>query len=256
MEDFSLKKWYLDSADHQGNLYIGYLLSLQWRTLELHGYQHLWRTPRNGIQTQGGFTQQPLPIWENKQRLSWHPRHLHATWDTIADGLEETLLTTDQGEITWHCAQPKARATIHLPALSFTGWGYTECLEMTLPVWKLPFTQLFWGRCHSENHCLVWITWNGPTARHLLWHNGKLQADWAMSDHHMTGSGWQLTLRETLPIRQGKLLSTIFQPYSHITRLFPEATFFADERKWYSLGQLESQTGSEPAIVIHEEVEW
>jgi hypothetical protein len=72
----------------------------------------------------------------------------------------------------------------------------------------------------------------------------------------MMGSDWQLALQETLPLRQGKLLSTVFKPYSSITRLFPEATFLADERKWYSLGRLESQTGSEPAILIHEEVLW
>jgi hypothetical protein len=256
MKDFSLTKWYLDAADDQGNVYMGYHLSLQWRSLELHGYQHVWRTPSTGLQTQGGFTQQPSPIWDDKKRLLWHPHHLSATWDSVADSVEETLLTTDQGEIKWHCTQPKTKATIDLPALSFSGWGYTECIKITLPVWKLPFKQLFWGRCHSENHYLVWIAWNGSTTRHLLWHNGERQTAWTMTDHCITGSDWQLTINERLPLRQGQLLSTVFQSYSDITQLFPEATFLANEQKWYGLGRLESQTGSEPAIFIDEEVIW
>ena len=167
MKDFYLKKWYLDAADDQGNVYIGYLVSLQWRHLELHGYHHLWRTPRSGIQTQGGLVNQPPPVWENKSRLIWQPHHLTATWDSVADGLDETLLTTDQGEIKWQCTQPKAKAHTHLPHLSFTGWGYTEFIEMTIPVWELPLNKLYWGRCHSDHHYLVWIKWDGSTTQHL-----------------------------------------------------------------------------------------
>jgi hypothetical protein len=39
-------------------------------------------------------------------------------------------------------------------------------------------------------------------------------------------------------------------------QLFPEATFFADERKWYAMGQFESTTGTEPAVTVYEEVIW
>jgi hypothetical protein len=256
MKDFYLKKWYLDSADNQGNVYIGYLVSLQWRHLELHGYQHLWRTPSNGIQTQGGLAKQPLPVWENKNRLTWHPHHLTATWDSVADGINETLFTTDQCEIKWQCIQPKAKAHIHLPQLAFSGWGYTECIDITTPVWELPFKKLYWGRCHSENHYLVWIKWDGSTKQHLMWHNGKRTTDLTITDTHIRGSDCQLKLGENIPLRQGKLISTVFQAYSNVTQLFPEATFLADEQKWYNLGQLESPTGSEPAVIIYEEVVW
>ena len=256
MKDFSLKKWYLDSADDQGNVYIGYLVSLQWRHLELHGYQHVWRTPSNGIHTQGGLTKQPLPVWENKHRLIWQPHQLTASWDSVADGIDETLCCTDQGEITWHCTQPKAKAQIHLPHLSFSGWGYTECIEMTIPVWELPFQKLYWGRCHSENHYLVWIKWDGSTTQQLMWHNGKRATDLTITATQISGSDWQLTLGENIPLRQGTLISTVFHPYHKVTRLLPEATFLAEEHKWYNLGQLESQTGSEPAVSIYEEVVW
>lgn len=257
MKDFSLKKWYLDAADQRGNLYIGYHLSLQWQKLVLHGYQHAWRTSKHPVlQTQGGFIQQPLPVWKNRHRLVWQPHHLDAAWDSLADGLEETLLTTDKGEILWRCMQPKAQASINLPGLSFAGWGYTECIEITLPVWELPFNRLSWGRSHSQNHYLVWIGWEGSTTQHLLWHNGKREVDWTMTNQKLVGANWQLHLDDALPLRQGKLLSTVLKPYSNITQLLPQTMFLADESKWYSVGLLESQTGTEPAVIIYEEVIW
>ena len=256
MKDFSLKKWYLDAADQQGNVYIGYHVALHWRHLALHGYQHLWHTPKKGTHSQGGLTEQPLPVWEQKHRLIWQPHHLTATWDSVADEIHENLYCTDQGEIIWHCTQPKAKAQIHLPHLTFSGWGYTECLEMTIPVWELPFDHLYWGRSHSEHHYLVWIKWEGATTKQLLWHNGTRASDVTISATHIKDPDCQLILGENIPLRQGKLISTVFQPYHHLTQLLPEATFLADERKWYNLGKLVSKTGSEPAISIYEEVLW
>jgi hypothetical protein len=256
MKDFSLKKWYLDAADQQGNVYIGYHVALQWRHLELHGYQHVWRTPEKGTQSQGGLTKQPLPVWENKHRLIWQPHHLTATWDSAAEEINETLYCSDQGEITWHCTQPKAKAQIHLPRLTLSGWGYTEWLEMTIPAWELPFEHLYWGRCHSENHYLVWIKWEGATTQQLIWHNGARATDLMITATCIRGTDFQLILGENIPLRQGKLISTVFQPYRHLTQLLPEATLLADERKWYNLGQVESKTGSEPVTSIYEEVVW
>ena len=256
MNEFSLIKWYLDAADQQGNVYIGYHVALQWRHLELHGYQHVWHTSKNGTQSHGGLTKQPLPVWESSRQLIWQPRHLTASWDSTAEEIVETLYSTDQGEIIWHCTQPKAKAKIHLPHLTFSGWGYTERLELTIPAWELPFEHLYWGRCHSENHYLVWIKWEGATKRQLVWHNGKRATDLTITTAHIKGSDCQLILGENIPLRQGKLISTVFQPYHRITRLLPEATFLADERKWYNLGLIESSTGSEPAVSIYEEVLW
>jgi len=256
IKDFSLKKWYLDAADLQGNVYIGYHVALKWQHLELHGYQHVWRTLENDTQSQGGLTKQPLPVWEDKHRLIWQPHHLTATWDSEAGRIDETLYCTDEGEITWHCLQPKAHAQIHLPHLVFSGWGYTECIEVTIPVWQLPFDHLYWGRSHSENNYLVWIKWEGATTQQLVWHNGKRATDLTITNTQIWGSDCLLALGENIPIRQGKLISTVFQPYHHVTRLLPEATFLADERKWYNLGQVVSQTGSEPAVSIYEEVVW
>jgi len=256
MSGFSFKKWYLDAADDQGNVYIGYWVSLHWRSLTLYAYQHLWRTSQEGVKTQGGLTRQPTPFLENDKRLVWKPQNLNATWDSAAARLDQQLLKSEKGEIKWQCIQPKAKVNIELPRISFSGWGYTECIEITIPVWKLPFKTLYWGRAHSENHYLVWIKWESPTTQSLVWHNGQRGTDLIITGHQISSSDIRLKVGENTTLRQGKLISTIFQPFSKIKKLLPTRTFLADEQKWYSRGQLETKTNSEPAIIIHEKVTW
>ena len=254
--DFSLKKWYLDAADDRGNVYIGYWISLRWRKLRLHGYQQLWRTPQSGVKTQGGLTKQPPPVWQRNNQLSWQPQNAQTTWDSATRGLGEILLSTAEGDIQWQCTQPKAKAHIRLPLLSFAGWGYTECIDITIPVWKLPFKTLYWGRCHTTNHYLVWIKWDGVAANSLIWHNGRRSTDWVMANHLIEGSDFRLTIANPIPLRQGRLISTVFSPFGKLTELFPKPAFLADEHKWYSQGRFDTQTTSEPATMIYEEVFW
>ncbi|HLO27745.1 MAG TPA: hypothetical protein VK249_01335 [Anaerolineales bacterium] len=254
--DFSLKKWYLDAADTQGNVYIGYWVSLGWRELRFQGYQHLWHTVQGGLKTQEGLAQLPAPAWQNDQRLTWQPQTAKGTWDSAAEGLSETLLRTDRGAIHWQCAQPKAHAAIQLPQFSLSGWGYTECIDITIPLWKLPFKTLYWGRCHSANHYLVWVKWDGGMSNSLIWHNGQRITDWTLSDRLIRGPDFQLTIDDPAPLRQGKLLSTVLGSFSKLVKLFPKSTFLLDEHKWYSHGRFETQTSSEPATLIYEEVFW
>jgi len=254
--DFSLKKWYLDAADDQGNVYIGYWVSLRWRELRLHGYQQLWHTLQSGVKTQGGLTKQPPPAWQSDNQLRWQLKTAKAVWDSAAHGIHETLMSTDQGDVRWQCTQPKAKANIQLPLLSFTGWGYTECIDITIPVWELPFTTLYWGRCHTANHYLVWMKWDGVMSNNLIWHNGRRSTDWVMTNHLIKGSDFHLTIDNPIPLRQGRLISTVFSSFDKLIKLFPKSTFLADEHKWYSQGRFDTQTSSEPATIIYEVVFW
>jgi hypothetical protein len=252
--DFILKKWYLDAADDQGNVYIGYWVALRWRELRVHGYQQLWHTPPRGVKTQGGLSRRPPPCWQSDSRLGWQVGPAQHTWDSAAPGIGGKLISTAEGDIRWQCTQPKAWAHIQLPRLSWTGWGYTECIDITIPIWRLPFQTLYWGRCHTASHYLVWMKWDGVAADNLLWHNGQRSTDWTISDRLVEGPDFRLTIDEPIPLRQGLLIETVFRPLSKLTALFPAATFLADEHKWYSLGRLDTPASSEPATMIYEEV--
>lgn len=256
MTGFCLKKWYLDAADERGNVYIGYWLLLKWKEYQLTCFQHLWHTPQNGVKTQSGFTKQPGPAWQTDNQLIWNTDQSRGTWLSLASGLKEKLLHTPQGEIAWYCTQPKAEATIVLPDLSFKGWGYTECIEITIPVWKLPFTTLAWGRCHTQNHYLVWIQWEGDSTKRLLWHNGVIQEDALITDTFIQGNDLYLKLPKEVTLRQGNLLSTVLQPFKDIVYFIPKTALMLHEAKWYGNGMLKVKTACEPATVIFEKVLW
>jgi hypothetical protein len=246
----------LDVADDKGHVYIGYCVSLKWGKVELNGFQHLWRSPEKGIETQLKFTKQSAPEYKEGNQLIWQPNGIEAIWESAAQPVKETLLDTDDGKIVWQCRQPKARASVNSSKLSFSGWGYTECIEITIPVWKLPFNILYWGRCHSDNHCLVWIKWDGKTKQNLIWFDGECSQDFVIEDSKIVGSDFLLNLGENVPLRQGKIGSTIFRPFVNTMRVLPKAILLVDERKWYNKGFLETNSKVESAVTIYEKVVW
>jgi hypothetical protein len=255
MSSFSLKKWYLDAADDKGHLYIGYWIRLQWKSTTLHGYQHLWHTPQNGIQSSGTFGKWPQPECENNQ-VNWNSDQVQGTWTSQTADIGKVLLSTNQGSIHWHCIQPKAEATISLPDVAIHGWGYVECIDITIPIWRLPFKILYWGRCHTQTHYLTWIRWEVTTEQNLLWHNGQCYKDAGITDTAIEGPGISLKLKPEVPIRQGNLLSTVFRPFTTITKLLPQKSLSLNESKWYGTSTLETKSASEPAVVIFEKVIW
>jgi hypothetical protein len=256
MPGFSLRKWYLDIADDLGHVYIGYWVSLRWGRLKLDGLQHLWRIPGEGIETQTEITRKSAPEWQDNSRLIWKPEKLEAIWESTGNPVEATLLDVDGGKIVWRCTQPRARASVASSRLSFSGWGYTECIDVTIPPWKLPFNKLYWGRCHTSGHYVVWVKWEGREKQSLLWFDGTCSRDFTIEDDGLAASGILLRLSRSSPLRQGKIGSTLFQPFPHIARLLPRSVLSVHERKWYSRGILETSDGPEPATVIHEEVSW
>lgn len=256
MPQFSLKKWYLDIADDKGDVYIGYYASLKWSHYELNGYAHLWRSPEKGIETQAGITAQPPPQYKCGNQLTWKPEGVDAIWESACEPITATLLDKGDGKIIWHCTQPKARAAINSSRLSFSGWGYTEHINITVPVWKLPFRTLYWGRCHTDTHHLVWIKWEGEANHNLVWFDGKCIRDIIIEDNKITGYGFVLKLGDNVPLREGKVGSTVFRSLGKIIKFLPKTIFLTDEHKWYNRGILECNSQVEPAVIIHEKVSW
>jgi len=254
--DFTLTKWYMDVVDEHQNAYIGYWVALTWRKLQLQGDHHLLRTARDGVTTHGGLSALPPPTCESDTQIRWRSDEYTGLWSAAADPIRATLFQSERGAIRWECLMPKARGEIDLPQLSIRGWGYLERLEMTLPVWDLPFNRLYWGRCHTANHYLVWIQWSGATSQSLAWHNGLCLSDLTITDRLIETSECRLTIDHRVPLRQGQLISTIFRPLGAVTKLLPRPAFMAHERKWLGHGTLHVEAGSEPATILYEEVTW
>ena len=252
----ALEKWYLDVVDASGHVFIGYWAALQWHHLAIQLQQNLWQSPGSAPHSRLTLSSQPRPVQLSDQAYCWRAQEMSGRWVTAAAPIHEILLEVGGGHVSWHCLQPKAIATVALPHKQISGWGYVEKMEMTIPLWDLPFSKLQWGRCHSSSHYLVWIKWDGPLARMLLWHNGRFCPQWQLVNNVLQGPGFLLRINEAVPIRQGRLIDTVFGSLGKITRHLPGNTFLADERKWSGRGQMETVSGCEDATVIFEEVLW
>jgi len=253
---FSLTKWYLDVVGERQDVYIGYWLALAWHNLRLQGHHQLLRTAHDGVSSHGGLGVLPPPDVEGDGRVRWQSDGATGLWTAAADSIGATLFQSELGEIRWQCLMPKARSEVHLSDRSIHGWGYVERIDMTVPVWSLPFERLYWGRCHTANHYLVWIQTSGASSQSLAWHNGRLLADLVISDTLIRTSECRLTIEQRVPLRQGPIISTIFAPLKEVTSLLPRPAFMADERKWLGQGTLHLDDLSEPATILYEEVTW
>lgn len=256
MDHFTLKKWYLDVVDDRGHVFIGYWLVLTWQAVSITAFQNLWHVPNLGVKSRSGLTRQPPPSWETDHELRWRIPHLQGSWTSAATALKKELLWSQQGNILWHCTQPKAGANVSGPEIAFSGWGYTECIDITIPIWKLPLTGLYWGRCHTGNHYLVWIRWEGTTRQNILWHNGIAHKEALISDTCIQSEDIFLKLPQEITLRRGNLLSTVFKPFKNIIGAIPNKALDLNESKWYGNSILETKNGSEPATVIFEKVTW
>ena len=253
---FALTKWYLDVVDERLNVFIGYWLALTWGTLRLQGHHHLLRTERDGVTSHGELDDLPPPAWDDDSRLRWRSDDAAGLWTAAAEPIAATLIRSERGEIHWQCLMPKARGRIDLPQHSLRGWGYVERIDMTVPIWSLPFERLHWGRAHTASHSLVWIQLAGATSQSLAWLDGRPLTDLVVADTRIETSACSLTIDQNIPLRHGPLISTVFRPLESVTRRLPRSAFMAHERKWVGCGRLHVGSSAEPATVIHEQVTW
>ena len=257
MSDFSLRKWYLDAADERGRVFIGYWATTSWKGLSLHFFQHLWIAQGGQLRSFGSFASSPEPQWQEEGVLRWPLPGLRGEWHASrVQGLSEQLLADQQGGIRWVCHQPKAWAKVDGREGSLEGWGYTECIEISIPPWKLPIKTLYWGRCHSASHYLVWIKWEGPSHQSLLWHNGQRLEDFSVSDAGVKAVPAAFEIDESLTLRKGTIGRSVFRALGPLAWLVPSKTRRIHEHKLYGTGRIVTQSDSQPATAIFEKVEW
>ncbi len=257
MSDFALDKWYMDAADGEGNVYIGYRATLQWKGMSFHLGHHLWRDATGRAWSRADLGAPPAPDGMTSDAFRWRTAHVDATWRPSETArFAETLLDTDQGRIEWTCALPRARATVRSPRLSVEGWGYVERIELTLPPWGLPLETLHWGRCLADHHGLVWIRWDGPVPRRLLWVDGRRHTDYELTEDGLAAPDVRWQIQSATTLRTGTIGATALRPFRRLLRLLPDAVTRIGEQKRFARGVLHVGDASEPATAIAERVTW
>ena len=254
MAAFQLSKWYLDCVTDSGKTFIAYVGDLHWGPVRLY-YSSLLRSEQNVVTQQNSLRKPGTPVLDGKS-VSWNSDHFDfsAVWQSDENELRETVFTSEEGSVEWHCLMPVAQVR----ANSDSGVGYVEHLTMTIPPWKIPIQYLRWGRFASSSDWVVWIDWQGKFSKKILYRNGKAVKTSVLDDQQITfDDGTGLKMDRSLTLRNGPLGTTALSSIPGVSKTFPARLLQVNECKWRSRARLESPgRSSVEGWAIHEIVSW
>ncbi len=256
---FLLSKWYLDCVTDNGDGIIVYVAELRWNSWRTR-YASTLRFFGDKMQSASSIRKCSLPESSLDQiTLSLPHLGVEGYWKGFTAPIQRTILKNSDGAVIWNCLQPGSQVHVSLDrSIKMSGLGYAELLEISIPPWSLPLSELHWGRFVSENDMLVWIDWRGPYSYHLAVHNGSEREIAVITTEEIRSadSGKQLTLDRSLVLRSGTLGETVFPTWERLARAIPVKMLGVYERKWRSRGVLLTQGRTSEAWVIHEVVKF
>ena len=256
MGAFLLSKWYMDCASESGEIVIAYAARLKWRAVTLHYASLLIHEPGHKPRVQTTMRSSTEPKLDGDV-ITWTSEALGASgkWTSLARAEPETIFASPDGDVKWHCHQPRSRAEITIGDRVVRGLGYAEHLELSVEPWHMPIDSLRWGRFVGERTSLVWIDWHGAHDKKLVLLDGKPLASPEIDERAVGGEGVHLDIDEGTTLRSGKLGKTALELVPGLER-FPMRILAVDEHKWTSRGTLEDAAGRDEGFVIHEIVRW
>ena len=153
---FQLSKWYMDCASESGEIVIAYAARLKWRAITLHYASLLVHEPGQKPRVQTTLRASSLPVRDGDV-ISWTSEALAASgkWTALSSAEPETIYTSPDGDVTWHCHQPRSRAEVTVGDRVVRGLGYVEHLELSVEPWHIPIDSLRWDRFVGERTSLV-----------------------------------------------------------------------------------------------------
>ncbi|MES2765596.1 MAG: hypothetical protein V4642_07005 [Bacteroidota bacterium] len=238
MNRFHLSKWYMDAISADGDVLICYAAHLKWGLLSIpfsqiifHAGSFIAKTGlfKNAVfpKSQDGFLK--LKIGEDE-----------LTWNQLAEAKKFTLYDSPRGKIEWNVMMPSAAFTTNSGEFFKNGLGYIEKLEMTIPPWKLPISQLRWGRFVSEKTYCTWIEWKGDHPKILVICDGEVfeNAEISEEEIYIPQKDLRLKLSKQKILREGNIGGTAFKkiPFFHV--IFPSKVLKMYEWKARSFGEI------------------
>jgi hypothetical protein len=245
----------MDCVTDQGDAVIVYCADLCW-----HGVHALLGSVLFGNERESG-TRTSISGYKiscDDSRISVNLPKLGVSGDWQADAatVERTVYERDGGCVHWNCLQPRSVVRVRVADRELSGLGYAECLTMTIPPWQLPMRQLRWGRFVSSEDSLAWVDWQGAHNASFAIMNGEEYKPLTVSESEVALPGATLRIEAGLPLRSGRLGSTILPGSSRLKKLLPLSILNVEERKWRSRGMMTANDRTSTGWVIHEVVHW
>ena len=241
--NFLLTKWYFDCVTAEHRAAIAYCISLRWRRVTLRwagvsvcepgcGPRHratLRAGP--GAEMHEGVVSLLTPVCR-AELTATRPR------------FEVQLFDSTSGGANWRCVAPAAVASMRPTGESpLHGIGYAECLTMTIPPWRLPISELRWGRWSDATgtHSMVWIDWRGALPRSWVFVDGQQVAAATVGDRSVCAGNASLSLSSTRVLLD-RDLGEVLTPITRLRAVVPASLNAFHESKWLSDGVLTTPT--------------
>lgn len=250
---FLLDKWYFDVVTPEGRAIILYRAELRLGLWSVGYSSSLVRGVDGRVAVSTRLTAGE-PVSASASEWSWEhePLGVRGRWQGQAAPCERELM---EG-MMWSCVAPAATAEVRTSEGVCRGRGYVERLVTTVPPWKMPIEDLYWGRWIGDTRSIVWIAWRGPKPLTLIVADGVVDAKAVWTPEAIElGSGERLQTRATSVLREGELGKTVLRVIPGLRRLAPRATLGVRERKWIGHGEL-ANPARERGWMIHEHVEF
>lgn len=266
MSHFILHKHYFDCIDDHGHALIAYAAELSLPGVRLP-YAAAMQHGGDGILHEQGYLKRARLETDAAlahTQLTHSQLALDGTWQAQAAACppQDLLALAQAGgngkQVIWHAHTPKARVNGNYRGQPFAGWGYAETLTLTLPPWRLPLDELYWGRFISEHHSVVWLEWRGSHPLRLLFADGVCHRDFVLSPQQLRLPDSSLCLDFTAPtVLKDEPLLALVQRFPALGRLFGRDFLHTRESKWKSpaLLTLPGMT-PESGWAVYETVYW
>jgi len=256
MADFSLKKWYLDCVDKDGDVWIGYCAALRWMGVSFSYSASIRRGRKSLTRSQPGDAAFPV---ESDGVVRWLAPEVGVSTvelERTSPGVGRELWRSSEGSVTWRCVAPAATGSVKGEGWEMSGTGYAEVLEMTRSPWSLGIEEIRWGRFAAGSSSFVWIDCPGEDPVSVSFQNGREGSLRRVDESAVEATdGTTLLMSETTTIRDESLSGTISTLPALVAKLVPRRLRNAREEKWLSRGRLEVAECSPVAgWVIHERV--
>lgn len=265
MTNFLIKKWYFDGVSEDGKTLIFYSAILIWHSIKVQYINYLYLGAQGDVRSESRYSNAQEPVIQGN-KIFWKDEGLKifGEWESDTPPLRAMLHNSQAGYLDWNCFHPAARCHLHInnePILD--GYGYVECLEMTVPPWKMGFNELRWGRFANPDSPIVWIELRGPSNFQWVF-DGQTRIENAIISDEMIELPHQhkkLMLSEPTAIEDKEKILEVVNSLVKWLPGFKSFTPFrflrARESKWRSRGVLTSVDEKQhTGWVIHELVKF
>ncbi len=255
---FRLTKWYFDCLESDGRAAIGY-----WATCSWHGIHLTWHEltvyPAEGPQYQRSSRRFVPPPAIHDGALLWTSDRIGCSvrCEVRCGAFESRLLENENGALDWRCEAPAGKSEIsYRDGSALHGTGYAERLTLGIAPWRLPLTELLWGRWISADlaSSLVWIRWRGRHPLTLVLVNGRSAPGAEVGARAVVAGRATLRLGQSHRLR-GHTPRGIAGSIGRLSGLLPPSILALRQTRWRSWGELERADGSRSAgWAVHEQV--